>query len=230
MEIMKKKETEHIIAMLDMLGAKEIIGTEKSEDALNWIYRLYQRSEEVWPKVDNAPQCLKKIKCIKFSDNIAFSMEIPDDLAKENRDEMIDSFVQYIGIVQGVAFAEGWLFRGGITIGKLFAETANNIIWGRALVDAHILEEKVAIYPRIVLSKELGEMNSFYRAKVCMDYDGIFFVDYVSMIIKKTPEKLCYGVHKVKKEIQRMQGNERVIQKLEWVLGFIDRCKKETLD
>ena len=70
------------------------------------------------------------------------------------------------------------VFRGGIAIGKLYMDSKMNFVWGEALVKAHVLEEKTAIYPRVVLSSQIAELNLSSSARVLKDFDGIHFVDY----------------------------------------------------
>ena len=68
-----KKETRHIVAMLDLLGASEKIMGDKSEIVMNGISGMFKAAETTWPYVEHAPYSLHDIKCVTFSDNIALA-------------------------------------------------------------------------------------------------------------------------------------------------------------
>src|SRR5690606_30949109 len=51
-----------------------------------------------------------------------------------------------------ILFSHGFYGRGAITKDLLTHD--NNIVFGKALVRSHSLEQKVAIFPRIILSSE----------------------------------------------------------------------------
>ena len=62
-----------------------------------------------------------------------------------NEEEMnivIDNFITYISVLQGAALKKDFLFRGGIALGQLYMDSSTNFVWGKALVEAHQLEEK----------------------------------------------------------------------------------------
>lgn len=44
-----------------------------------------------------------------------------------------------------------WL-RGGITIGELFIDNA--VVWGTSLIEAYAIENNLANYPRVIVSKK----------------------------------------------------------------------------
>lgn len=50
-----KHETRHIVAILDLLGASEIIGGKKSEIVMNGISNMFRDAESKWPFVEHAP-------------------------------------------------------------------------------------------------------------------------------------------------------------------------------
>ncbi len=61
-----------------------------------------------------------------------------------------------------------FLFRGGVAYGDIYYEKDRSILFGPAVNEAYQLENKVAIYPRIVLSKEVGEtIVEYWRRCVC---------------------------------------------------------------
>ena len=182
MKKIRKSETRHIIAILDLLGASEMIQSNGSEEVMNYIFDSFQSAEAEWPYVKNAPSTIKDIKFVTFSDNIAMALELPDQLTGKDVKTIVEDFIRYISVFQGALSKKGLLFRGGIAIGKLYMDSKMNFVWGEALVKAHVLEEKTAIYPRVVLSSQIAELNLSSSARVLKDFDGIHFVDYFSKI------------------------------------------------
>jgi len=133
-----------------------------------------------------------------FSDMIVFyaPLNFADDLLTRFR---IAAMLYACVCVLIVEFKSGTFFRGGIEIGA-GTELGNGDIYGPVLGEAHRLEEKVAVYPRIVIGKRLNEsiqnegqesdkgefLNSVLaRVKkdlfkdICRDDDGQIIVDYL---------------------------------------------------
>lgn len=225
----KKHETEHIVAILDLLGASEMIASDRSETILNVISQMFRKAASDWLYVQNAPAILHDVKCVTFSDNIAFALNLallPD------KEDAIKSFIKYISVFQGAALKNGLLFRGGISLGRLYMDTETNFVWGKALVDAHVLEEKTAIYPRVVLSRQFEKFDLSNIDRVRQDYDGIYFVDYVSTINKLYPDWI--DKNKVLIEAQYASregkpGQEKILQKYGWLRHYIEQCETECL-
>ena len=222
-----KHETEHIVAILDLLGASEIIASDKSEAVLNAISEIFDKAESTWPRLGNAPSVLHEIKCVTFSDNIAIALDISE---LEDREHVIRSFIKYISVFQGAALKNGFLFRGGIAIGRLYMDSQSNFVWGKALVDAHLLEEKVAIYPRVVLGTPFdGENDLSNIPRVQQDFDGIYFVDYLPAIQKLYPSWIEKNKALIKGQFAARKGKagqERILQKYGWLQRYIAQCEQ----
>ncbi len=112
-----------------------------------------------------------------FSDNILI---YTDGTSTEN----IESLIESVARIQLYIFQEfGLYIRGGVVVGILnhIPIDVDDFIVGKAIVDAHYLESKVAIYPRVVVSKDVlriydpeGESIPFVKA----DWDEPF-IDYL---------------------------------------------------
>lgn len=216
-----KHETRHIVAIMDLLGATKLISGCESEDVMNFISDMYEKTATDWVNVEHAPEELKQIKCVTFSDNIALGLELPLDLSDKELNDKIDAFVLYICILQCCSLKNPrLLFRGGIAIGDLYMDSDKNFVWGKALLEAHILEEKVAIYPRVVLSRMIDTTRLITKEVIAKDFDGEYFVDY----FKKTKSKNPEWIQKTKDLIATMYMNEkdeRVLQKYQWLEYYI---------
>lgn len=221
MKKIRKSETRHIIAILDLLGASEMIQSNGSEEVMNYIFDSFQSAEAEWPYVKNAPSTIKDIKFVTFSDNITMALELPDQLTGKDMKTIVEDFIRYISVFQGALSKKGLFFRGGIAIGKLYMDSKMNFVWGEALVKAHVLEEKTAIYPRVVLSSQIAELNLSSSARVLKDFDGIHFVDYFSKIKEIYPE----WIEEIKKivtiNLNKYRENERILQKYAWLEHYL---------
>lgn len=218
-----KNETRHIIAILDLLGASEMIMSDQSEDVMNAISDMFKDAEEKWPYVEHAPSILQGIKSVTFSDNIALALELPDELSTNDLNIAIESFITYISVFQGAAMKNGFLFRGGITVGPLYMDSSTNFVWGKALVVAHILEEKTAIYPRVVLSRQFEEFQVLKTARIKRDFDGMYFVDYFSKIKEKFPDWIEKNKRIIKEKYIKYEGKEHILQKYSWLENYIEQ-------
>lgn len=86
----------------------------------------------------------------------------------------------------------GYLARGGVSIGKLIH--TDEFIFGPALVNAYELESKKAVYPRIIVDKEVVEIGIKYRQDhhsqeeelnyimniLTQDHDKNYYIDYIT--------------------------------------------------
>jgi len=222
---MNKHETEHIIAFLDVLGASNMILSSQSESYLNLISYIFEKAAEDWPRVNNAPEIIHDIKCVTFSDNIAFALDLS---LISDKDDAIKSFIKFISVFQGAALKNNILFRGGITLGQLYMDSKVNFIWGKALVDAHALEKDDAIYPRVILSHQFDHLSPQNFSRVRQDSDGLFFVDYMPIIKKLYPEWVVNVKLFSAKQHIIYKDNARIINKYDWLDQYIECCESES--
>ncbi len=115
----------------------------------------------------------------------------------------------------------GWMLCGGITIGQLFIDEV--MVWGQALVKAYFLEDKVAVYPRVIIdSNVISELKddsalSEYTRK---DFDDLIFLNYLNNC-HFCGERLMNGFKLMKEEIG-VSWDERMQQKFSWHMNYIN--------
>lgn len=221
-----KRETEHIIAFFDLLGAKEIISSAESETALNIISETFRRAGEYWPHFEKIPEVLHGIKHATFSDNIALALDLS---SVPDRNNAIINFIKYIYLFQRLTLKSTYLFRGGIAIGPLYMDSNSNVVWGKALTDAYTLEGKTAIYPRVVLSRQFEKIGWENIPNIRKDFDGIYFVDYISPIDKVNSNWIEKMKEKINSEFSKRMGKTDqvgVLQKYDWLQRYIEHCEK----
>lgn len=173
---------ESYVVYLDTLGTHDRIeqldnGKLQAEVALN-RYRWFLHD----PAWDPAAQCF-----LPFSDNVIVGAPITRDSYGEHGYEL----GMLLNSVRGYQLnmsARGRFVRGGVARGSLYMD--DRFVTGKALVDAVNLDEKVAVFPRVVLSDgcldaiaSLREDDDWYwDSTLLVDSDGLTFVNYLTAI------------------------------------------------
>lgn len=221
----------HVIAYLDMLGTTTKITQDDDYMHLYQLYTIYnsavQLSENEMLRKSQYGKIITKI----FSDNII--MAIP--LNSDNDIEDIYHLIEFTGIFQNYASVlYRWPVRGGITIGELFLDKV--MVWGKGLVRAYNLEDKIAIFPRIVIDQSIIHMIGNNNNYIRRDIDGWFFLDFLNFmrhtdqhgndIFALTAKQ---GFAKQLKEIRNKDGiyQERPYQKLQWYKNYLNQWYNE---
>lgn len=147
------KQTPHIVAFLDFLGASEKMrDPAKNDSFLQAIKAVYTRAIEILKITERDQENKLKIKI--FSDNVFIGKEIKNP---DNSDDIIDAYFdveQFSFMLYTAAMISGNFMRGAISIGQLYMDDI--FVYGEALLNAYKIEEKIACYPRIVIDKSIS--------------------------------------------------------------------------
>ena len=175
------KQTPHIVAFLDFLGATEKMKSPEQNDIflqeINYVYafakRILQRTQD---------SRSNKLKIKIFSDNIVIAEEIKD------QQNIIKAFVdieQFSLLLYTNALLNRNIMRGAISIGQLYMD--DTFVYGEALLNAYNCESKIATYPRIIVDKNVfacasEETPEFLKTSevegiIKTDTDGEFFLN-----------------------------------------------------
>ena len=171
-DVDRKQSINHVVAFIDILGSSQILKSDDEKaikDYLRGIDGLYIQS------LNNVSDGVRM-----FSDNIL----IYSDGATEDD---VYSVVSSVANIQWSVMKEFNLFiRGGVVIGRLdkIPEKDSDYIIGKAIVEAYELESSVAIYPRVVVSKEVAELCSGPDSPIKTDWDCPF-IDYLQLSIEE---------------------------------------------
>jgi hypothetical protein len=101
---------------------------------------------------DSNEKVVKIFNSFNFSDLTVRSTRIPDDA---NIGDFVDWELFYLAANQLALATNGVLVRGGICIGDLFVRAGKTMLFGPALVKAYKLESEYAVYPRIIIDRDL---------------------------------------------------------------------------
>jgi len=227
---------EYMVAFIDILGSSKMIEND-SIGSLNLVHQVFENA------LNHYKQGLMFIRHPVFEDNYSEKVDIrifSDNIVLYTKigRSIRDCFIHFVflaGFMQSLFLKKGLLVRGGVSKGDFYADDI--MIWGNALVNAHKIEDSIAIYPRIVIQPSIiysvGE--EFAHAFECLsiDEDGCYYVDYLGESI--FPD-LSTAVANARKncELQLQNAgyntdkeNLKIVQKLLWQRSYIDRCEKK---
>lgn len=129
----------------------------------------------------------------------------------------------------------GYLARGAVVKGPLYHD--DNMVFGSALVEAYRLENQIALYPRIMISKPVAdELNSFskddpsFRDFLRQAADGPFFLHVLrilDILAEQDPEN-ALGLHEkyvahaalLQKRLDTAVDEPRHFQKVQWFARY----------
>lgn len=121
-----------------------------------------------------------------FSDHIVISYPI-EGMQKLGGGDTIGTILllsqRLISGLAAAAMSLGLLIRGGATVGPLYH--SGGVVIGTAMIEAYELESKVAVYPRIAVSrKAYSQIKAQPRSSlVLQDDDGITHLNYFTHMI-----------------------------------------------
>lgn len=144
------KTSRHCIAYLDILGGTDIILHDDQNKHLNIINMIFEDA------LGESKMFSDNIFVKIFSDNILLALSTDDECREQN-------ITNIIGLVRNIIYEAadyGYLIRGAITEGDFFHNDI--IVYGKALVEAVEMEEKYAIYPRVIVQKETAVLLPHY--------------------------------------------------------------------
>ena len=231
------KQTQHIVAFLDFLGASDKMRDCKRNDKflqdINAIYQHAKISKDVNPQL--------KIKI--FSDNIVIAEEIPES---DNPNKVADTYwsvENFSSLLYTAAMVTGNFMRGAISMGLPYID--DTLVYGEALLNAYNGESKIANYPRIVIDKTIfvnAKMDDMWKTfnppdkenMILRDMDGELYLNpfwgipKVSEHNRKREEQfLAYVAETIIKEYKELfsKSKKTVFPKYHWLADqFNEYC------
>lgn len=216
-----RETSQYVVAYLDLLGVADRIGKDQGYQmtAMNKLHNLYTFTVDLATKI--AIEGYQDIQFKIFSDNIIIAKKLSEQPDRRQLDikcllNCVSHF-QCLSVEDGV----GWLVRGGIAIDELFLD--ETMVWGRALLKAYNLESHVAIYPRIVIDRELVSeivTNRELLEYILQDFDNLYFLNYLC-IQHFGGELLMNGFTIMQDELEG-KFTENMYQKLSWHMNYVN--------
>ncbi|HUI29355.1 MAG TPA: hypothetical protein VLX91_03985 [Candidatus Acidoferrales bacterium] len=183
------KYENRIVAFIDILGFKAIVGATLDEDGNEVSEKIKTLNDTLllvrheFDMDEPDTKLTKSRQVTQFSDSVVISF-----LAQEPSEvfyillDLLHLVINFVGV--------GVLCRGGIAFGKLIH--TDKVLFGPALIKAYETETRAALFPRIILSDYIIALGAKYHLShhdpadeldsildiVTVDTDGMYYIDY----------------------------------------------------
>lgn len=193
---------DRIVAFIDILGFSEKIKATESEDKPQAAATMLKNIQEAvlffQRKIKKA---IEEVDLPNGTTASMFSDTIVVSIPKAQSAGVLYLF-ELLKELQINLLMKDILLRGGIVHGKLIH--TEQLIVGPALIAAHNLESKSALYPRIVIDPRVlslyirnnGEIQQSLKLKdydshytFADDFDGTSYIDYFNSVDEYVPQK-----------------------------------------
>jgi hypothetical protein len=177
---------DRLVAFLDILDFRGMVNStidKDGNDVPNEIAALEAAYDTIHRNWDSDPNSSKQVTI--FSDSIVISVRADEP------SELFWTILEIKHLIMALV-GQGILVRGALVRGRLLHNEKR--VFGPALVEAYLLESKAALYPRIILDRDLTgvartarsphhskrEEKKFVDSLLEQDSDGMMYVDYFS--------------------------------------------------
>lgn len=183
-DVKKLKKEQHIVAFLDILGFKDKVETYSDEepDFLNKLTSAFEHAQTQtidFFKNSFSKEYDTKINFKQFSDCIYISIPYTGE------EELVSNFSVLIYLLinyQMTLLMYNIYVRGGVSTGFHFEN--ENTIFSKGLLNAHFIETKRALYPRIVVDNELiNKIKLLIRYKPIRTFENCLLRDWDETIL-----------------------------------------------
>ncbi len=182
-----------IVAFIDILGFSalldETVGKNgiDNEKRIDEVIRAYGMIRGIWDLDKRVGGQLVSTSSSKrvtiFSDTIVVTFRA------EEPSEVFYTLLEIKWLIMRL-LDHRILCRGAVSLGKLIH--TDEYIFGPALVEAHLLESKAALYPRVILDRSVVETGATFKdsghsrqeerkyveSLLEKDSDGMYYIDY----------------------------------------------------
>lgn len=231
---------ESYVAFLDVLGFKDMVMKQNDDKLVTYFNEVNSVINEL-KRIDMK----MGIGYIVISDSIILTVEKVSNPEK-NIKILRQICIAVSKIQKRLALNDIWI-RGAISSGKTYFDQNNNQIVGPAYIDSYLLENELAIYPRVILDNrifnDLGFNNSddfIKHINICenneekyvalydwnkntsitnrtINQDLLFFIDYLENVVVNRCE-----FEKICKNIKNnIYSNTKISSKFRWVSNYL---------
>ena len=203
------KTSKYCVAYLDVLGSKDIIYNDENNEHLNKLNMIFEDAIE---EVKIAKKFENKDFFVKiFSDNIILATKTET----EDRVENIKLLCLVISNIIEEFLTYGYLIRGAMIEGNFFCN--DTLVYGKALIDVVELEEKYAIYPRIIVQEDIKEVFPFYFQKCADGWDILN-----NYFVNDHGNSGCNFKLSLLNLLKKNKSNKKALQKIMWAITYFN--------
>lgn len=170
--------TQRYCAFIDILGFTNLIGDIRREKVSFGKIRDLLRKVHEPTKFSVSGVVALDVRATSISDAIALSA----DFSVAGLAGLIDTITRLaLGVLEA-----GYFVRGGLCRGLLYHD--QDMVFGDALIEAYKMENTVARYPRIMVSKQVHDeavasnLHNYFRPHLKQSLDGPYFVDLMEEV------------------------------------------------
>lgn len=167
-----------VVLVIDELGATSRMISGLTDEVLGNRIHILQRARE-WL---GSPETAFFESVVVYTDNLVHGAPLTEYTDQTSRLGMTINAASFYQLELALS---GTILRGGITIGD--HHQSDSMVAGPALIEAHQLESKVAVYPRILLSEGTLEAvaqgiaeGSPFGQQLLFDEDDQLFISYLN--------------------------------------------------
>ena len=205
------KTSNYCIAYLDILGATQKICNDKDFNFLNHLNMFMEDAIQesgggIFPKKE-------KIFVKIFSDNILLAIELKEN--DKEKDHKMAVLFNTVANIYNEVLRYGYLMRGAIVEGEFLHNDI--IIYGKGLVEAVHLEEKVADVPRILVKTNVSEPNSYYY--LMQDADKELFLNIFHLC--DAFDDVTFK-HNLLEMLKKHKSDEKIKTKTMWMIKYFN--------
>lgn len=191
--------TDSFVAFLDILGFKEYVMKNSFKYVNDLFIDIFRFSDLLLksPSQYFTAKMLNTVTVNTISDSIVISVP-------KSTTHSLEILVLIVNtIVINILREYGLFCRGGIYEGYFHSD--KNIAFGPALIQAYLLEENIAVYPRIVFPRHV--YDTYYSLCADKEYiehfsdliqlemsDELFIADYIGFSIRRSAHDVTAGV------------------------------------
>ncbi len=195
--IKKSKYFIKLIAFLDILGIKDLIDR----------YNTGENEHKAIEKIEQMRSIALGISEELLKEKDSYFLNLSDSFVFICNPDILDQLLKILANIQMQIISEcHHLLRGAVTIGKAVEQEYGKYIIGPAYIKAYLLQERNAIYPRIIFDNNtLTEIkkNKKMLKYVHIDKDKEYFLDYIRLYKDERKEKW--------EDIKLLLDNNRVL-------------------
>ena len=132
---------ERLVLYLDIMGFKERVSQTAISTLKEQLLAFKRKNNRLKPLLYNTGGGIRRdfLKMAQFSDSIVV-------ISQKSSIEDLNKITKASVVLMQTAMESGFALRGSIAAGKMIFDETNQLFFGKALVDAYLLEEDLAFY------------------------------------------------------------------------------------
>jgi hypothetical protein len=227
-DIPKREYEEKLLAWLDVLGMSRKILDSGSLDT---------GAENIITDIGKLKNCVEN-SCEKLrKDGLLDFIQLNDGFIIVSEINCIDELCEILCEIQWKVLVELKLpLRGALTAGQIVTSNDPKVIIGPAFINAYLMEDEIAIFPRILFSEEIFQYIDKTKLKflyVSEDADHLKYLDYIKYEIdlendlRNFDNKLkVFGIKQLIKKnyADNIHHNKKLAQKYGWIINKLSAC------